>query len=487
MLLYILLNKFRETVHMINQVESHNLTTDLEPFSTLPLRAALLSNLASLGYGTMTPIQAQSLPIMLKGEDVIAKAKTGSGKTAAFGLSLLHHLNVDYFAVQALVLCPTRELAEQVSQALRRLARLMPNIKILNLSGGIPMKPQLDSLRHGAHIVVGTPGRVQKHLTKGTLILSKLGSLVLDEADRMLDMGFFDDIKAIISTCPKKRQTLLFSATYPPEIKALSQQFMQHPKEILIETSHTELDIEQRFYEAASAASKFPLLKALLLHYKPSSALIFCNKKQQTTDLAESLTHAGFSALALNGDMEQAERDQVIVRFINQSASILVATDVAARGIDIKELPAVINYDLAFETDVHIHRIGRTGRAGHKGLALSLVLPTDAPRVCLIEDNLSHPLTWDTIDALNKQDVSISPPEMITVCLDVGRKDKIRPGDILGALTKDAELPAEVIGKIDIATLCSYVAIRQSHADKAFRYFQNGKLKGRKVNVKKLR
>ena len=487
MVLYRLLNMIRETVHMINQVEPHHLTADLGPFSKLPLRAALLSNLASLGYETMTPIQAQSLPIMLKGEDVIAKAKTGSGKTAAFGLSLLHHLNVDYFAVQALVLCPTRELAEQVSQALRRLARLMPNIKILNLSGGIPMKPQLDSLRHGAHIVVGTPGRVQKHLIKGTLILGKLGSLVLDEADRMLDMGFFDDIKAIISTCPKKRQTLLFSATYPPEIKALSQQFMQHPKEVLIETSHTELDIEQRFYEVASAASKFPLLKALLLHYKPISTLIFCNKKQQTTDLAESLTHAGFSALALNGDMEQADRDQVIVRFINQSTSILVATDVAARGIDIKELPAVINYDLAFEADVHIHRIGRTGRAGHKGLALSLVLPTDAPRVCLIEDNLSHPLTWDTIDALNKNDVSIGQPEMITVCLDAGRKDKIRPGDILGALTKDAELPAEVIGKIDIATLCSYVAIRQSHADKAFRYFQNGKLKGRKVNVKKLR
>ena len=472
---------------MKNSDESNQSLTDVDHFSQLPLRAALLSNLASLGYETMTPIQAQSLPIMLTGEDVIAKAKTGSGKTAAFGLSLLHHLNVEYFAVQALVLCPTRELAEQVSQALRRLARLIPNIKIVNLSGGIPMKPQLDSLRHGAHVIVGTPGRVQKHLDKATLSLSKLGTLVLDEADRMLDMGFFDDIKAIISSCPKKRQTLLFSATYPPEIKTLSQQFMQHPKEVLIETAHTELDIEQRFYEVATSASKFPLLNALLLHYKPSSALIFCNKKQQTTDLAESLTHAGFSALALNGDMEQAERDQVIVRFTNQSVSILVATDVAARGIDIKELPAVINYDLAFESDVHIHRIGRTGRAGHKGLALSLVLPTDAPRVCLIEDNLSKPLTWDSMDALNKNDTTITPPEMVTVCLDAGRKDKIRPGDILGALTKDAALPAETIGKIDISATCAYVAIRRSHADKAFRYFQNGKLKGRKVNVKKLR
>lgn len=456
-------------------------------FSELPLRTALLDNLASLDYKTMTPIQAESLPIMLNGKDVIARAKTGSGKTAAFGLSLLHHLNVEYFAVQALVLCPTRELAEQVCQTLRRLARLMQNVKILNLSGGTPMKPQLDSLRHGAHIIVGTPGRIQKHLNKATLSLDKLGAIVLDEADRMLDMGFFEEIKAIISTCPKKRQTLLFSATYPPEIKALSQQFMQQPKEVVIETAHTPFEIEQRFYEVTSNASKFPLLKALLLHYKPRSALIFCNKKQQTTELVESLIHAGFSAIALNGDMEQMDRDQAIVRFVNQSVSILVATDVAARGLDIKELPVVINYDLAFESDVHIHRVGRTGRAGHQGLALTLVLPTDAPRVCLIEDALTHPLIWDQMSSLNTQDTTIPSPEMITVCLDAGKKEKIRAGDILGALTKDAELPADAIGKIDISALCSYVSIHKNYADKAFRYFQNGKLKGRKVKVKKLR
>lgn len=471
----------------MSPMESDNLSAPSDFFSELPLRTALINNLTSLGYETMTPIQAQSLPFMLNGEDVIARAKTGSGKTAAFGLSLLHHLNVEYFAVQALVLCPTRELAEQVCQALRRLARLMPNVKILNLSGGIPMKPQLDSLRHGAHIVVGTPGRIQKHLDKATLSLDKLGVLVLDEADRMLDMGFFDDIKAIISACPKKRQTLLFSATYPPEIKTLSQQFMQHPQEVVIETVHTPLDIEQRFYEVTTAASKFPLLKALLLHYKPRSALIFCNKKQQTNELVESLTYAGFSAMALNGDMEQAERDQAIIRFSNQSVSILVATDVAARGLDIKELPAVINYDLAFENDVHTHRIGRTGRAGHQGLALSLVLPTDAPRILLLEDNLTHPLIWDRMEELNTSDASIAPPEMVTVCLDAGKKEKIRAGDILGALTKDAGLPADAIGKIDISAFCSYVAIQRNDAEKAFRYFQNGKLKGRKVNVKKLR
>lgn len=472
---------------MIRAKSNHTLTELEQPFSCLPLREPLLKNLDSLGFETMTPIQAQSLPIMLKGEDVIAKAKTGSGKTAAFGLSLLNHLNVKNFAVQALILCPTRELAEQVSQALRRLARLMTNVKILNASGGIPIKPQLDSLRHGSHIIVGTPGRVQKHLDKATLSLDQLQTLVLDEADRMLDMGFLDAIKAIVSACPKRRQTLLFSATYPAEIKKLSRHFMQNPQEVLIETTHTEYDIEQYFYEVNSHANKFPLLKALLLHYKPSSTLIFCNTKQQTAELSDRLTNAGFNSLALNGDMEQIERDQVIVRFANQSCSILVATDVAARGLDIKELPAVINYELAFEHDAHIHRIGRTGRAGHKGLALCLTIPADIQRICKIEENLVNSLTWGNADELTASDISIFLPKMVTVCLDAGRKDKIRPGDILGALIKDAGLPVDAIGKIDIAVLCSYVAIHKSHVDQAYRYLQNGKLKGRKINVKKLR
>lgn len=461
--------------------------TSEQSFSSLSLREGLLNNLSSLGYEVMTPIQAQSLPIMLKGEDVIAKAKTGSGKTAAFGLAVLNQLNVENFAVQVLILCPTRELAEQVSQALRRLARLVPNVKILNLSGGMPLKPQLDSLRHGAHIIVGTPGRVQKHLDKATLTLNKLQTLVLDEADRMLDMGFFDDIKNIISACPKQRQTLLFSATYPDEIKNLAKKFMSKPKEVLIETAHAEFDIEQYFYAVNNQASKFPLLKALLLHHQPASSLIFCNTKQQTASLAEILREAGFSSLALNGDMEQIERDQVVIRFANQSCSILVATDVAARGLDIKGLPAVINYDLAFERDVHTHRIGRTGRAGHKGLALSLTTGVDAERISAIEENSNYPLTWGNMNELNKKDTRIAPPEMITICLDAGRKDKIRPGDILGALTKDAGLAGDTIGKIDITIFCSYVAIHRSQADKAYRYLQDGKLKGRKVNVKKLR
>ena len=456
-------------------------------FSSLGLKTPLLNNLTTLGYENMTPIQAQSLPIMLAGEDIIAQAKTGSGKTAAFGLSLLNHLQVNLYAVQSLVLCPTRELAEQVSQALRQLARLLPNVKILNLSGGMPMKPQLDSLKHGAHIIVGTPGRVQKHLDQKTLVLDKLKTLILDEADRMLDMGFFEAMKAVIAFCPKSRQTLLFSATFPAEIKQLSGQFMRNPKRVEIEEVQAELDIEQLFYEVPHSTNKFPLLKSLLLHYKPSSALIFCNTKEQTTQIADQLSREGFSAAALNGDMEQVDRDLAMIRFANQSCSFLVATDVAARGLDIKELPMVINYEVAFEHDVHIHRVGRTGRAGSKGLALNLTTHADGGRLCVIEDKLATPLTWRDASSLTTTVTTLPFPTMVTLCLSAGRKDKIRPGDVLGALTKDAGLAADTIGKINITTLHSYVAIHQTEVDKAYRYFQNGKLKGRKVHAKKLR
>ena len=452
-------------------------------FSSLPLRNELLDNLATLNYEHMTPVQAASLPITLNNKDILAQAKTGSGKTAAFSLTILNKLQVDLYYVQALILCPTRELAEQVSQALRRYARLLHNVKVLNLSGGMAMRPQVDSLRHGAHIIVGTPGRVQKHLNENNLSLAKLQTLVLDEADRMLDMGFFDDMQAIISQCPARRQTLLFSATYPDEIKLIAKQFMQNPQEVIIASEPEQLDIAQLFFEVQHQSDKFPLLKSLLQHYQPESTLIFCNTKLQTDELTEQLIKSGFSAAALNGDMEQIERDHAVIRFANKSCQILVATDVAARGLDIKELPAVINYDLAFEKDVHTHRIGRTGRAGNKGIALSLSTPADAVRIVAIEDNLGHGVKWGKATDLNESGQKILKPAMVTLRLAAGKRDKIRAGDILGALTKDAGLPGEAIGKIDITALYSYVAVNREYAEKAYQHFLNGKLKGRKVRV----
>lgn len=456
-----------------------------QSFSNLGLREALFTNLASLGYENMTPIQQQSLPTLLKGMDVIAQAKTGSGKTAAFGLALLNPLNIPFFAAQALVLCPTRELAEQVSQTIRRLARLMPNVKVLNLSGGMPFTPQVDSLRHGAHLIVGTPGRILKHLQKESLCLKKVNTLVLDEADRMLDMGFAEDIHTIMNYLPSKRQTLLFSATFPAEIEQLARELMQNPQRITIE-DEVAPDIDQRFYEVSRASEKFPLLKSLLLHHKPTSTLVFCNTKEQTTQVAQQLSQAGFSAITLNGDMEQIDRDLAMIRFINKSCSILVATDVAARGLDIQELPMVVNFDLAFEVDVHIHRIGRTGRAGHKGLACTLTTPSDGQRLCALEEYLNKPIVWEKPSELDQANTSVFLPEMVTLCLSAGKKDKIRPGDILGSLTKEAGLLASSIDKITITTLNSYVAIHKQAIEKAYQHFKNGKLKGRKVLVKKI-
>ena len=454
-------------------------------FSQLALNSALLTNLTSLGYDQMTSIQAASLPFMLKGEDVIAKAKTGSGKTAAFGLTILNALNLKFFAVQALVLCPTRELAEQVSQAIRALARQTPNVKIINLSGGLPMKPQMDSLKHGAHIIVGTPGRVQKHLDKETLVLDKLNLLILDEADKMLDMGFLDEIRGVIKKCAKKRQTLLFSATYPQEIKQLAAEFMRSPKEIIINEEDNTQPISQIFYEVEQK-NKFSTLTNLLKQHQSQSTLIFCNTKQSTTEITQRLQDQGFSAIALNGDMEQADRDIAMIKFSNQSCSILVATDVAARGLDIQELPLVINYELAYERDTHIHRIGRTGRAGNQGLALSLTTPSDAQRICAIEDTLTTPITWKNLTQIKQSDAKPVPPSKVTLWLNAGKKDKIRAGDIVGALTKDAALPVYAIGKINVLALKSYVAIDVNHITQACQALQKGTIKGRRVLVKKI-
>ena len=287
-------------------------------FNELPLSPGILATLQQLEYLTMTPIQAASLPITLAGHDLIAQAKTGSGKTAAFALSLLTRLNPRHFAVQAMVLCPTRELADQVTQEIRRLARYEDNIKILSLCGGTTMRPQMASLGHGAHIVVGTPGRIMDHLDRGSLKLDALNTLVLDEADRMLDMGFYDDIAFVVKQCPTERQTLMFSATYPDGVSRLARQFMHNPQEVKLLEKHQHNKIRQRFYEVNNE-DRLQAVGILLKHYRPVSTLAFCNTKQQCRDLLDVLHGQGFHALTLNGDLEQRERDQVLIQFANRS------------------------------------------------------------------------------------------------------------------------------------------------------------------------
>ncbi|RJG02897.1 ATP-dependent RNA helicase DbpA [Noviherbaspirillum sedimenti] len=452
-------------------------------FASLPLAPTLLANLESLGYHEMTPIQAQTLPVALEGRDLIAQAKTGSGKTAAFGISILSKLNPTWFAIQALVMCPTRELADQVANELRRLARFADNIKVLTLCGGAPMRPQIASLEHGAHIVVGTPGRIRDHLGRGTINLATVQTLVLDEADRMVDMGFQEEIAGIVSACPARRQTLLFSATYPDDIRKVSSPFLRDPVEVSAEVQHEAGKIEQRFYEIGYE-DRNAAVGRLLRHYKPVSTIAFCNTKIHCRELADELQAQGFSALALHGDLEQRERDEILVLFANRSCSVLVATDVAARGLDIQSLSAVINVDVSKDTEVHVHRIGRTGRGQEKGMALSLCAPNEKKWVKLIEEYQNQPAEWHELATLEAGQGRALQAPMVTLCIQGGKKDKLRPGDLLGALTGDVGLSKEQVGKINVFEFTTYVALDRHIAEQAYQRLSSGNIKGRNFKMR---
>jgi len=462
-----------------------NASTD---FACLPLPPHVLQNLVRLGYTAMTPIQAAALPAALGGKDLIAQARTGSGKTAAFALTLLANLNIRRLAVQALVLCPTRELADQVTQEVRRLAAAEDNIKVLTLCGGSTMRPQLASLEHGAHVVVGTPGRLMDHLERGSLELSALNTLVLDEADRMLDMGFFDDIAAVAKQCPKQRQTLLFSATYPEGIAKLAAAFLREPQEVKLAEptgARATAQIQQRFVEVRED-ERLHAVGQLLNHFRPARTLAFCNTKQQCRDLVEVLHAEGLMALELHGDLEQRDRDQVLVQFVNSSASVLVATDIAARGLDIVGLEAVINVDVTPDPATHTHRIGRTGRADAEGWAYSLASVDEMGRVGAIEKIGGFTSEWLKLAELKTAAGGPLQPAMATVQILGGRKEKIRAGDVLGALTKDMGFAAAQVGKITVNDFATYVAVERGLADAVLRKLNAGKVKGRSVKARLL-
>ncbi|TLM77702.1 ATP-dependent RNA helicase DbpA [Microbulbifer harenosus] len=452
-------------------------------FQSLPLQPSLLQNLQDLGFRQLTEIQAAALPAIVEGRDVIGQAKTGSGKTVAFGLGVLHKLQPERFRVQALVLCPTRELADQVARELRKLARAIHNIKILTLCGGMPFGPQIGSLKHGAHIVVGTPGRIEDHLRKGNLNLGDVHTLVLDEADRMLDMGFQAVLDQILAELPKQRQTLLFSATYPKTIDALATRVLRDPVKVEVTTAHTQSTIEQKYYRVENEEQRPTALHQLLASHSPSSAVVFCNTKKETDEAAQSLKSAGFAALALHGDMEQKDRDRTLALFANGSATILVATDVAARGLDIEELPMVVNYHLSRDPEVHVHRIGRTGRAGQKGIALTLVSKKEIYKVERLEELQQQPITLLEIPTLPK---GFGPPRplMSTLQIDGGKKQKVRAGDVVGALTGEGGIDGNQIGKIQIFDFSTFVAVERPVAKVALNKLGRGKIKGRNFRAR---
>ena len=451
-------------------------------FGSLPLHPLLLQAVESLDYKHMTPIQALSLPLMLQGLDVIGQARTGSGKTAAYGLGLLSRIDPGLMKTQALVLCPTRELADQIAKEIRRLARCLPNVKVTVLSGGISQRPQLASLEHDPHIVVGMAGRVLEHLTQATLKLDELRVLVLDEADRMLDSDFEQASRAIVEQAPESRQTLFFSATFTDAVRAVSKRLQKQPVEATIDTAASTPQVEQTFFEV-DPQRRLDALAHLLSVHKPESALVFCHTKGDAQEVADKLRQRGYSVVALHGDVDQRERDEVLVRFVNGSCHVLVATDVAARGLDIKDLAAVVSYELPLDPDLHVHRVGRTGRAGRSGLALHLYSPRESSRMKAIGERLGIRLKIGKLPANLSADRPLRS-SVTTLCVDAGRRDKLRPGDLLGALTGDAGIPKEAVGKISTFDTRTYFAIDKAHAKLALERLRAGKIKGRNFRVR---
>ncbi len=456
--------------------------TFMKAFSKLALSREMLQNLKDLNYNTMTPIQKASIPAIFDGRDVLAQAKTGSGKTAAFGLGLLKNLNFDRYRVQGIVLCPTRELAEQVTSELRRLARFKQNIKILTLTGGMPMGRQEQSLKHQVQIVVGTPGRVLKLLERDTLSFDELKMVVLDEADHMLNMGFLNQIESILDYAPKSRQTLCFSATFPDAIKNFCDAFLNNHKEISVDQGHTDQVIQQHFYKVENQQKSSTVL-SLLTKHNPESVLIFCNTKDTCKKLGTQLASQGLYCLALHGDLEQKDRTEVLIRFANVSSKVLIATYVAARGLDIDSLSAVINYDLPFETETYVHRIGRTGRAGKEGLAFSFVEPKEQHRLDAINEFVDGNFKTKSPNIGKPGNLKQLLPQMVTLSINGGRKNKISPKDILGALTAKDGIKGSQVGKIDRLDNLTFVAVSRKVASQALDLMQNHPIKGRKFKA----
>ncbi len=458
-------------------------------FASLDLSPALLAVVQELGYTTPTPIQVESIPVLLAGKDLIGQSKTGSGKTAAFALPILQSLDLSSRSLQALIVCPTRELSEQVAREARKLGRKHDGLVVLTLTGGKPFAPQSDSLARGVHIVVGTPGRLLDHLTRGTIDPSGVATVVLDEADRMLDMGFQADMEKILEALPKKRQTVLFSATFPKTIEAISRTHQKNAVRVTIDDGEQPAEIRQLTL-LAERDQKLSTLYWALAEYAHESALIFCNLKATIAEVERELASSGASVDSLHGDLDQFERDQVLARFRNQSVRLLIATDVAGRGIDVEDLDLVINYELPTQPEIYVHRVGRTGRAGKEGLAVSLATSRDKAKLREIEE-----LTGSVIERV-KRDVRADPglvahakafarpAPMDTILISGGRKDKVRPGDILGALTGDAGgLQGADIGKIEIQDRLSYVAVSRAVSRAAVTALNTGRIKGRRFRA----
>ncbi len=450
-------------------------------FSSLNLDTKLLENLESLNFSSMTTIQKQAIPIIMQGDDLIAKSKTGSGKTIAFGIGILENLDVKNFDIQFLVICPTRELCEQVASELRKLARLQHNVKIVTIYGGESLYNQRRSLDYGAHIVVGTPGRIIDHIGKETIDFSHIKMLVLDEADRMLDMGFYDDISYIKTKLPSKLQTLLFSATYPDNIKTLVKSVMHNPKTVTIDEDN-EGYLKQLTCKV-KREDKYNALKTVLFSYRPDSAIIFCNTKIDVEEVTHKLYNDGFDAEFLHGGLEQNIRNEMLLMFSNKSIPILVTTNLAARGIDIKDISLVINYDLPQDKEVYLHRVGRTARAGDEGISVSLYSESDRDQLDAIKELVKTDIEEIDLKELTFYNKTPIQARYITLHLLAGKKDKIRAGDVVGTFIKTLGLEKDCIGNIDILQKDAYVAVKRDCSADQISKLKEINIKGKRIRI----
>ncbi len=514
-------------------------------FADLSLSLGLLTTVAELGYEEPTPIQAETIRPLIEGRDVIAQAQTGTGKTAAFAIPIVECVTPEDGRVQALVLTPTRELAVQVAEATHRLGR-SKGLTVLPVYGGQPIYRQLQALRRGVQVVIGTPGRVLDHLRRGTLDLSAVKYVVLDEADEMLDMGFIEDIESILESAPPERQTALFSATIPPRIAALAGKYLRDAVRVTIAPTALTIPAIDQWYVEVTPSSRLDVLTRLLDHDAPESAIIFARMKRDVDELGEALQSRGFSAETLHGDLNQPQRDRVMQRFRSGQVELLVATQVAARGLDITGVTHVFNYAIPEDAESYVHRIGRTGRAGATGKAITLVQPNELRLLRIIERIIGQkirPLRLPTIAdvAARRREVlkaalreqiatgNLTPflvmvnelaaefdlatiaaaaaklamdgdrpltemieiedasdgvePGMVRLFLNIGRSHGVRPGDIVGAIANESGLPGRAIGAIDIYDTTTFVEVPSAASERVIQALQRTTIKGQQVQA----
>lgn len=516
-------------------------------FDELGLSSQTLRAVTEMGFEAASPIQAKAIPVLMSGQDVIGQAQTGTGKTAAFAIPMLEKIDPKLKKLQAVVLCPTRELAIQVADEIRRLSKFRAGIKILPIYGGQEISKQIRSLKGGVQLIIGTPGRVMDHMRRHTLKFEHLNTIVLDEADEMLNMGFREDIEIILKDAPQERQTVLFSATMPRPIMEITKNYQKNAQLVkVVKKELTVPNIDQYYYEVKQK-NKEEILARLLDMYNPKRSLVFCNTKRRVDELTEALKGRGYFAEGLHGDLKQTQRDRVMNGFRNGKTEILIATDVAARGIDVDDVEAVFNYDLPQDDEFYVHRIGRTGRAGRIGKAFTFIVGKevyklkDIQRYCkakiyaqpipslndvtaikmektldeissiiksedlstmidLIEQRLNEEdyTAMDIAAAFLKQAMGTEESSggtdydfgdtgaeagMVRLFINIGKKHNVRPGDILGAVAGESGMPGKLVGSIDMYDKYTFVEVPVENARDVLRAMDHSKIKGKAVNV----